>query len=244
MTIVAVSLKMYFDPDRTADYCQRIREGLDGLDAVAHGHTQVVVFPSFLSIPLASRLLAGSHVAIGAQDLCQDDRGAFTGEVSGADLRAMGCSVVEVGHAERRGLYRESDQLIAEKVQAARRNQLIPLICVGEPSRVSAAEAAEHCIDQVLDAIGGQTAAETWIAYEPIWAIGALAPAPVEYVAEVCTRLRQRLAPLIPRLSILYGGGAGPGLLNQLRPSVDGLFLGRFAHDPAALLQIVEEAAA
>lgn len=242
--IVAVSLKMYFDTARAIDYCASVAREVARTQALATGTVRAAVLPSFLAIPGAATALDGSEILLGAQDLCQADRGAFTGEVSGMDLKAAGCSVVEVGHAERRTIYSESDQLVSAKTKAAFDAGLIPLLCVGEPEETSPDEAAEICISQALDATGGATCHEVWLGYEPYWAIGAPRPAPTTYVASVARTIRENLADRLPRLSILYGGSAGPGLFAQLGGAVDGLFLGRFAHDPRAFLTVISEVAA
>jgi triosephosphate isomerase len=137
---------------------------------------------------------------------------------------------VEVGHAERRTLFGETDTVVAAKTQAAFRNGLIPILCVGEPTRTDPIAAAEMCIGQVLSAaVRGSDgpAGQVIIAYEPFWAIGASQPAPSAYVADVCQRVRIALADQLPDFALLYGGSAGPGLLTALGANVDGLFLGR-----------------
>lgn len=243
--IVAVSLKMYFDRARTLDYCRAVAEIARKSAAVQGGAVRLAVLPDHLTLAAAAEILEGSVALLGAQDLAHEDRGAFTGEVSGADIAALGAQIVEVGHAERRTILNEDDAMVAAKTAAALRNGLIPLLCIGEAERAEdPADAAAACAAQVRSAVGNEeTDAEVWLAYEPYWAIGAPAPAPAEYVRAVCDALRAQVAGLLPNASLVYGGSAGPGLLAQLHPSVDGLFLGRFAHDPAALAQVVDDAA-
>lgn len=240
--VIAVSLKMYFERARTLGYVRSLVE-LVGAEQGLAEEVRLAVLPDFLTVVEASSLLAGSGILLGAQDLCQDDRGARTGEVSGADLATAGVRVVEVGHAERRTIYHEDDAMVAAKTAAAVRNGIIPLLCIGEAERSGEDEAAAQCIGQVRSAIAGTEPTEIWLGYEPHWAIGAPAPAPAEYVSGVCRRIREGLSD-VPGLSLLYGGSAGPGLLGTLDPAVDGLFLGRFAHDPAAFVQVAEEARA
>lgn len=242
MAIVAVSLKMYFDTEQTLTYCSAIAQSQRTLELLNEGTVRLAVFPSYLAIPGAAGILAGTPVLLGGQNLCAESRGAFTGEVSGADLKAAGCQVVEIGHAERRRLFAETDLVVAQKVQTARANQLTPLLCIGEPERTDPKTAAARCIAQVRAAVGTAEGSELWLAYEPIWAIGAAEPAPADYVRAVCEGIRAGLKDL-PGLAVLYGGSAGPGLLSRLGTSVDGVFLGRFAHNPAALLAVVDEAA-
>ena len=236
MTIVAVSLKMYFERRRTLDYVDRAARIAAGSGAVASGTVTMAVYTDFLTLDAASRTLQGTDVLLGAQDLAAADRGAHTGEVSGADLAALGVRTVEVGHFERRTLYREDESVVAAKTRAALRNGLVPMLCVGEPERTAPEAAAAAVAKQIRSALGGRaTDQELWIGYEPYWAIGAPAPAPADEVRAVCTAVRERLADLAPGARLVYGGSAGPGLLTRLAPAVDGVFLGRFAHDPAAL---------
>ena len=121
-------------------------------------------------------IFAGTPVAIGGQDLFWADEGAFTGEVSGKQLRELGCGYAEIGHAERRRIFGETDTMIAAKTAAAYRNQLTPILCVGEALRSNPAGAARHCraqLDSALSEVQGATAGPVVVAYEPHWAIGA-----------------------------------------------------------------------
>jgi triosephosphate isomerase len=183
-------------------------------------------------------VFASTPVRIGGQDIFWEDEGPFTGEVSGAQLRELGCDYVEIGHAERRRIFGEDDEMIAAKTAAAFRNGLTPLLCVGEqrPSSVEAATA--ECMAQLESALS-TAAGPVVVAYEPQWAIGAAEPASPLYIAAVCSALRSHLSST--GSSVIYGGSAKPGLLTQLGDGVDGLFLGRFAHDPAAVTAILDE---
>lgn len=241
--IVAVSLKMYFDRVLTTQYIRAVARAARETQAIRSGEVTLAVLPDFLTLALAADELQGTGVSLGAQDLCHEDRGPFTGEVSGRDLAELGCRCVEIGHAERRALFAEDDALVSAKMAAALRNKLIPLLCIGETVRTEPAHAAAVCLDQVRSALGdARTDQPVWLAYEPVWAIGARNPAAPGHVREVCQLLREQTMELLPAASIIYGGSAGPGLLEVLGPAVDGLFLGRFAHDPAALFAVVEEA--
>lgn len=243
--MVAVSLKMYFSHARTRQYCQALA-AMAGQDAgLQTGRAELLVLPSFPALPAALDIVAGTRVRVGAQDLAEHDTGAYTGEVSGAELAELGVTHVEVGHAERRRLFHETDAVVAAKTRAAFRNHLVPLLCVGEHDRSTPATAADLCLRQILSATATDETqpGPMIIAYEPVWAIGAPHPAPSGYVADVCDQLRGALADHPRPFRILYGGSAGPGLLTSLGDSVDGLFLGRFAHDPAAVADVLAEAA-
>jgi triosephosphate isomerase len=155
----------------------------------------------------------------------------------------------EIGHAERRALFGETPELTMRKAVASVQQGLTPLLCVGEGrlgqrDQVPALDAAEQVagqLDEMLAAL--PTEAPVLVAYEPVWAIGADRPAPVEHVRTVAHRLRVRLGAH-PRARLIYGGTAGPGLFAQVGDCLDGLFLGRRAHDPAALGAVLAEVAA
>ena len=120
------------------------------------------------------------------------------------------------------------------------------VLCIGEVARSDAASAAVRTIAQLRSALVDAPAGRVLVAYEPVWAIGAPEPAAVEHISEVTRALRAELDALPGRDGslVIYGGSAGPGLLTRLAGAADGLFLGRFAHDPAALADVLDEAAA
>lgn len=248
--LLGVSLKMYLDVSKTRAWAREVSEVAGSHPAIQDGKVQLFVLPSFTSIEASRRELEGSAVAWGAQDLHWEDRGAFTGAVSGSDLAELGCGFVEVGHAERKSIFQESSEVVGRKLEAAFRNGLTPVLCVGEPDEVSVFEASQACIAQLEDAFSYVSSAgelsELVVAYEPEWAIGQAEPASSGHVREVSMLLREWLDVRFAgqRASIIYGGSAQKGTLSQLGGAVDGLFLGRFAHDVRDLAAIIDEAAA
>lgn len=240
--LVGVSLKMYFSLARTRSYLADVAAlGPD----VAESGVDTFVIPDFLNITTAVDLLRGTPVAVGAQDASWEDFGALTGEVSPTALAEAGVRFVEIGHAERRRMFAEDDIVTARKAAAAARNGLVPLICIGENVRIDVADAARTTISQVRAALEDvPDDAEVAIGYEPNWAIGQTEPAPPEHVVGVTKLLREALSHRSGVTRILYGGSAGPGLFAQVAEGVDGLFLGRFAHDVANLRAVVHEIAA
>ncbi len=244
--LLGVSLKMYFGPARTLEWCRAVADVARVHPGVASGAVELLVLPSFVSLPAALEAFAGTGVAVGAQDLFWEDSGPFTGEVSGSDLAALGCAYAEVGHAERRALLGEDDAMIGSKLAAAVRNGLVPVLCVGERTEAGPAAAAHECVDtleSIVGASGLEEAPEIVVAYEPVWAIGAERPAGREHVVAVARVIRDWLAERSPFAAarVIYGGSAGPGTLTELGDVVDGLFLGRFAHDPLALSGMLDE---
>jgi triosephosphate isomerase len=203
--------------------------------------------PSLPALDATRAALEGTPVLLGAQDLHWEDRGAFTGAISGADLRSMGCSFVEIGHAERRSLFGDTDEIVRLKVTAAVRNELTPVLCVGEEHEGEADSAIADTLAQLhsaLEGIGEGAQTAVVVAYEPVWAIGQPLPAPAAHVTAVIAALRASLAknPRVSAYSVLYGGSAQRGTVTTLGDVVDGLFLGRFAHDTTNLARIIDEA--
>jgi triosephosphate isomerase len=244
MTTVAISLKMYFGHARAQRYCAALAALAVRHPDVSSGATELVVLPSYLAIPAALTAAGSTRLQVGAQDLAAEDAGAFTGEVSGAELAEIGCTHVEVGHTERRRLFGESDDVVLAKTAAALRNGLVPLLCVGEAAELAPAAAAQVVVDQMAAAVPEGTGKRVLVAYEPIWAIGASQPAPHAYISAVCDAARAALGERLGDFGIVYGGSAGPGLVDALGDSVDGLFLGRFAHDLSAVEAVLDEISA
>jgi triosephosphate isomerase len=244
---IGSSLKMYFSHVRTLEWVRAVAEICAEHPATAGGTVEFFVIPTFPSIPAVVELARPAGMTVGAQDLHWEDAGAFTGEVSGAELAELGVTMAEVGHAERRALFGETDEIVAGKTLAALRNGLAPVLCIGERDRGAPEGAAASCIRQLESALGPARAAGTGgrvvVAYEPVWAIGAAEPAGPEHVTAVCRALRDHVRgdPLFPGVQVIYGGSAGPGLLPRIATDVDGMFLGRFAHDPSAVRRILDE---
>lgn len=248
--LVGVSTKMYFSAARTRQYVSDVVAQLatspDLLSSV-----DVFIIPDHLTLASVVTQLQDSHpgtgqIMVGAQDAFWEDAGSYTGEASPAVLAELGCRVVELGHAERRRVFGETDADAARKAAAAARNGLLPLVCVGERSRGVLSMAVGECAGQVQAVMAAlPDDAEVALAYEPVWAIGASEPASPEHVVGVVEALRG--LPCVRdrkgRTRIIYGGSAGPGLFELLKDSVDGLFLGRFAHDPKAFVQTIQEVA-
>ncbi len=196
----------------------------------------IVVFPPFVYLADAVRLLEGGRIGIGAQDLCAESSGAFTGQVSATMLVDVGCRHVIVGHSERRRLYHEDDALVARKFAAALRAGLIPVLCVGETLEEREAGTTEAVVARQLDAVmsvhGVASFAQALIAYEPIWAIGTGRNASPQQAQAVHAYLRGRLgtqdARLAGQVRILYGGSVKAGNSAELfsMPDVDGGLVG------------------
>lgn len=242
MLIVGISLKAYFGYRETLSWCAAIGE-LASTNPAVGTSVRLVVLPAFPALAACVELLRPTAVEVGAQAISSDGLGAHTGEVPGAMLRELGCRYVEIGHAERRSDYGESPEIVRRKVIAATRTNLVPWLCVGEPVRgtpeAALAETMRQLDDSALADVNRNRPAV--VAYEPVWAIGRDAAADARHVRAVCDGLRAHAGR---DTEIIYGGSAGPGTLSELYPAVSGLFLGRFAHEPARVADVIAEAAA
>ena len=193
---------------------------LDGVLAGIAGLTGVdcAVCVPYPYLQATGARLAGTALALGAQNVSEHAQGAFTGEVSAAMLAEFGCRFAIVGHSERRALYAEQDVQVAAKFAAARKAGLIPILCVGETLEDRDAGNTEDTVarqlDAVLDAAGADALRDAVLAYEPVWAIGTGRTATPEQAQSVHAFLRSRVAARAPQvaggLRILYGGSVKP----------------------------------
>ena len=184
----------------------------------------------------AGQALQRTGVALGAQDLCQFDDGAYTGAVSGAMLADSGCRYVIIGHSERRNVFGETDEVVALKVERALQHGLTPILCVGELLAEREAGATEQVVARQLDAVtrrcGVQALGRSVVAYEPVWAIGTGKTASPQQAQAVHAFIRGRVGAadgaLAASLTILYGGSVKGSNAAQLfaMPDVDGGLIG------------------
>jgi triosephosphate isomerase len=239
--IGGVNLKMYFGLQQTYRWLETVAE-LCGGGPVA-GRLDMFVMPSFPALSRAAEILDGTGIALGAQNAAAGGGGAQTGEISAAMLAELGCQYLLVGHAERRDGFHEDDDVVARKTSQANAAGLVPVLCVGERDHVSTDEALAVCLRQLGTALRAVDS-EVVIAYEPAWAIGAAQPAPADHVRRICSSLRDPAVTGLRRARVVYGGAAGLGTFDTLTPAIDGLFLGRFAHEPQRFAEIAAEIAA
>jgi triosephosphate isomerase len=198
--------------------------------------TEVLVAPPFVYLQEVGRLLKDTDVALGGQSVCAEPVGAFTGEVSAAMLKDVGCRYVLVGHSERRQVYGEGDALVARKFVAAQSQGLVPVLCVGETLEEREAERTLQVVSRQLDAVlsvsGVASLGSAVIAYEPVWAIGTGRNASPEQAQEVHAMIRGKVAALNATIGgsvrILYGGSVKASNARELfaMPDIDGGLVG------------------
>jgi triosephosphate isomerase len=245
--LTAANWKMNLLRADAETWCRDLRQSLDSQPS----GTRVVVFPPFpLLLPVADRL-EGSGVEVGGQDLHPADKGAHTGDVSGAQLADAGCAWALCGHSERRTNHGEGDDVVAAKIAAAVRHGLKPMICVGETRDQRQAGQTFEVLERQLGAAFASLPADTpadgfALAYEPVWAIGTGDTATPETAQEAHRFLRERAAGLLgderaAALAILYGGSVTPdnaaGLFEQ--PDIDGFLVGGASLDAGKFLTII-----
>lgn len=265
--LLLISLKMYFTPDQTLTY---LRDLLNPTNEIVHPANKdkllLALIPDFLTIWPCAQILKEYETnltttttgtpnstppfLLGAQDCFWESQGAYTGEVSPSSIRALGCTIVELGHAERRAIFNETDNQTARKAAATCAQHMVPLVCIGEvtaPGPIASqavGQAVTECavlVRAVLAAIPDD--APVIFAYEPVWAIGQPKPAGVDHVAAVVQGIRAVIGSRSGTARVLYGGSAGPGLWGAggLGRAVDGMFLGRFAHQIEGVREVVRE---
>jgi len=210
----------------------------------------VAVLPPFTDIRSVQTLVDGDKLALkyGAQDIAKADKGAFTGEISGPMLAKLGCTFVVVGHSERREHHGEDDQAVNLKTQAALRNNLTPIICIGEGADIRST--GEHVaftigqLDVALTGIAANDVANLVIAYEPVWAIGTGEVASPSDAQEVCGAIRARIREIhgsaADQTRILYGGSmkADNVAALMLEADIDGGLVGGASLDPDEFVSV------
>jgi triosephosphate isomerase len=199
-------------------------------------NADVAICPPFVYLPQAAELLASSTTAWGAQNCSQHASGAYTGEVSAPMLKEFGCKYVILGHSERRAIYRENNDEIAQKFVAVKAAGLVPILCVGELLVEREAGKTETVVAEQLDAVLNVAGIENFenavIAYEPVWAIGTGVTATPEQAQQVHDFIRQRLAEknssIAEKIQILYGGSVKHDNAAELfaKPDIDGGLIG------------------
>ena len=206
-----------------------------------------IVFPPFVYLDQTATLLDKSSLHWGAQSLSQyEGPGAYTGEVSAAMLKDFGCRYVLTGHSERRSLFGETREIVAEKFHVAQKNQLIPVLCVGETLAEHKAGRAEAVLAEQLAVIDHFE--NSIIAYEPVWAIGTGITATPEQAQTMHAFIRQCVAKKNPQLaekiSILYGGSVKASNAEALfaMPDIDGALVGGASLDANDFLAIAKAA--
>jgi triosephosphate isomerase len=247
--LIAGNWKMNLDHLQSIAFVQKLAWSLkDAKHDFAH--VEAAIFPPFTDLRSVQTLIDADklELELGAQDLSDNDSGAFTGDISGAFLSRLDVKYVIVGHSERRTIHGETDAVVASKSAAAHRHGLTPVICVGEtaddlekhgPSAVPVAQ-----LEAALEWLPAD--AEIVVAYEPVWAIGSGQAATPDQAQQVCAALREKLAEKLgadqaAATRVLYGGSVKSGNIAAFmrEPDVDGALVGGASLDIAEFASIV-----
>jgi triosephosphate isomerase len=245
---LAGNWKMNTDSHSSVELARAIAASLD---QTAAEKATVAVCPPFVYLGAVVKALSSSNIGIGAQNVYFEKNGAFTGEISCAMLKGIGCTYVIIGHSERRHVIGETDELINKKIAAAINGGLLPIFCVGELLEERKANKTEAVvkrqIEKGLAGIDAEKMAAVTIAYEPVWAIGTGITATNEQAQEAHLFIRQLLAKmydgqLAQQIRIQYGGSVKPSNAKELmsQPDIDGLLVGGASLKAEDFVAIVE----
>jgi triosephosphate isomerase (TIM) len=244
--LITANWKMYKTPDQARDFFR------DFLPLV-HGHDrdEIVVCPTYLALEAAVAATKGSNIAIGAQDLYWQTEGAFTGEISGGMLVAVGATHVIIGHSERRQYFGETDDTVNLKLKAALEAGLVPIVCVGEVLEEREAGLTDDVLRRqclrAFNKVSAKKAVTLVVAYEPVWAIGTGKTATPQMAADAHAIIRAEAAEsfgqeFADKLRILYGGSVKPENAQALmsEEEIDGALVGGASLDPKSFVAIVK----
>ncbi|WP_293931912.1 triose-phosphate isomerase [Sphingobacterium sp. UBA6645] len=246
--IVAGNWKMNMDYEQGVSLFSEI---VNMVKDEVRGNQEVVVCSPFIHLPALAKLSAPvANVAIGAQNIHQVESGAFTGEISASQVKSTGASYVILGHSERRAYFGETDELLAEKVDAALKNDLKPIFCIGETKEEresgSFFDIIKTQLSKGLFHLSPEAFKSVVLAYEPVWAIGTGLTASPEQAQEVHAFIRKTIAEkygetIADDTTILYGGSANPSNAQSLfsQPDIDGGLIGGASLKSRDFLQII-----
>ncbi len=231
--IIAGNWKMNKDVHQTEKFINGLKNALT-FDV---NDVKVILCPPFTTLELAHRLMQGSAMELGAQNMYHEDEGAFTGEISPRMLKSVGCKYVILGHSERRQYFNESDEFMNRKGKKAIASGLIPIICVGETLEQREKNITSLVVSTqvrgVLKDIAAEHVEQLILAYEPVWAIGTGRNATPQQAEEVHQLIRMLLRELYSpataeKVIIQYGGSVKPDNAVELlwQPNVDGALVG------------------
>lgn len=244
------NLKMYKNIQETVEYLKRLEELTRNLD---RQKITMFIIPSFTSLDRAVQETDQSLVWLGAQNMCWEEQGQFTGEISPLMLQELNLKLVELGHSERRHVFGESSQMMNKKVLSALSHGFTALLCIGETEEEKkygiSDEVLRIQLKMGLKDVEKEQISRLWIAYEPVWAIGVHGkPASAAYAQEKHHVIREALVELFGEdgygIPVLYGGSVNPGNADELiiQPDIDGLFVGRSAWDADRFNELIRNA--
>ncbi|MGL5260672.1 MAG: triose-phosphate isomerase [Lachnospiraceae bacterium] len=248
--LFGTNLKMYKTIKETTDYLQKLEHNTKD---ISRDEIKLFVIPSYTTLSNAVNCINQNYIQLGAQNMCWEDEGQFTGEISPIMIKELGLNLIMIGHSERRHIFGETDIDENRKVKAALNHGFTALLCIGET-----AEEKEYGIStEVLRSqlkigfhnVPQEQISKIWVAYEPVWSIGINGiPATADYAEkmhqEIKLCLKEIFGESATSIPVLYGGSVNPSNANELiiQPSIDGLFTGRSAWDADAFNKLIRDA--
>ncbi|MCD4742471.1 MAG: triose-phosphate isomerase [Desulfobacteraceae bacterium] len=243
--LIAGNWKMYKTGSEAVETAEKLAKLSTGIIS-----TDIMIAPTYLSLPLVTQKLLGTNVKVGAQNLYFEKEGAYTGEVSAEMIKDTGAEYVIIGHSERRQFFGETDKSVCKKIKAATEASLIPVLCIGESEKERDGKNTFSILDkQVKNGLKDFVSDDLKtlvLAYEPIWAIGTGKTASADQVEEVHKYLRSLIGQLFSadfakNIRILYGGSVKPENVKKLMAieDVDGALVGGASLDPDKFIKII-----
>lgn len=244
------NLKMYKNIHDTVEYLQDL---VAYTKDISRDEIELFIIPSYTTLESATKNVDRTYVKLGAQNMCWEDEGQFTGEISPLMLKELGLDLVMIGHSERRHVFGETDMEENKKVKAALDHGFTTLLCIGETAEEKNYGISAEVLRTQLK-VGFHDVPQTqipniWVAYEPVWSIGVNGtPATADYAEEMHKVIKQTLLEIFGSagadIPVLYGGSVNPGNANELivQPSIDGLFTGRAAWQADKFDKLIRDA--
>jgi len=243
---IAGNWKMHNNIEETKTFFSEFLSLINDFDSV-----DIAFAPPFTSIFAAKEACKSKKIFIGAQNMCKEDKGAFTGEISNGMLKELNVDFVILGHSERRHIFGESNKLIAEKMEKALSVGIMPILCVGEKLEEREGEKTETVLKEQIDSafnnISKKDAENVIIAYEPVWAIGTGKTATPEIAENAHFFIRNRIKELYnslvaDKIRILYGGSVKPNNAKSLlsQKDIDGALVGGASLKPEVFAELIK----
>lgn len=230
-TLIAGNWKMNGSLESINELMKGIKAGLSEVT-----NADLAVCPPAVYLMRVKGLIDEDNIALGSQNVCDQESGAYTGELAPAMLKEAGCKYAIIGHSERRSLYGESDELVARRYAMAVKSGITPILCIGETLEERESGVTEDVVSRQLDAViesqGVEALAQGVVAYEPVWAIGTGKTASPEQAQAVHAFIRNKLSALnaevAEKVQVLYGGSMNAANARELlsQPDIDGGLIG------------------
>lgn len=245
--IIAGNWKMFKTVEQSVSFIEEVKG-----KAEVEGVESVICAP-FTSLPALVEAVKGTSLKVGAQNMHWEDSGAYTGEISGEMLQALGVDYVIIGHSERRAYFAETDETVNKKVHAAFKYGITPIVCVGENlEEREAGKTKDVCkvqTEAALEGLSSEQVAKVVIAYEPIWAIGTGKSSTAEDANDVISYIRELVSDKYGReaadkIRIQYGGSVKPNNIREFmgQADIDGALVGGASLEPASYIELVKGA--